>query len=272
MTETNLISLRGIDLIVTYRGSTQERRENLRGVLGHLSRTYADYQLWLMEADAAPTFNWAELNDHKIRHVFVHDTGPFPKARLVNLGARIASSAIICMHDADMIANPVFMRAAVDSLMDADNSDFLCPFTRVLNVSGHRRASFIESGNFEEFAPFLETDLPDDINLLYVNTPGAINLFKRDEFIRIGGLDPSFIGWGGEDDDLFLRATRLGVRWHSLTGPRAALFHLHHDSPLRIEICEDESGARNRQQAFRTGEIPIDELEARAHALSRYFR
>ncbi|WP_321800761.1 glycosyltransferase family 2 protein [Caballeronia sp. J97] len=271
MPETNLISLRGLELIITYRGSSQERRDNLRGVLRHLDRTYSDYQLWLIEADAVPTFSWTEFGNPRIRHLFVHDTGPFSRAKLVNLGALMAKSPIICLHDADMIANPDMMKLAVDALMDRDGSDVLCPFSRVLNVSGGRRKSFVESGNFDEFAPFMEGDLPDDMNMLYLNTPGAINLFKRAVFVRIGGLDPSFIGWGGEDDDLFLRATRLGARWHSLAGPNSSLFHLNHDSASRIEILEEEHCAKNRQQAFRTGDLPIEALQARALELSKYF-
>ncbi|SAK72040.1 Galactosyltransferase [Caballeronia catudaia] len=271
MTETNLISLRGLELIITYRGSSEERRDNLRGVLRHLHRTYSDYQVWLIEADAAPTFIWNEFGDPKIRHVFLHETGPFPKARLVNLGALMTKSPIICMHDADMIANPVYFRGALNALMDEDKSDVLCPFTRVLNVSGDPRKSFIESGDFDRLAPVLDGELPADINLLYDNTPGAINLFRRAEFIRVGGLDPAFIGWGGEDDDLLIRAGRLGVRWHSFTGAHAALFHLNHDSASRNQSLDEEDIAKNRQRAFRTNEIPIDELEARAAELSKYF-
>ncbi|WP_244173593.1 galactosyltransferase-related protein [Caballeronia temeraria] len=226
----------------------------------------------MIEADAAPTFDWSAFADPKIRHLFVHDTGPFPKARLVNLGALMAKSPIICLHDADMIANPRFLKIAVNALMDDDKSDVLCPFMRVLNVSGNLRQSFIESGNIDELTPFLESDLPDDINLMYLNTPGAINVFRRADFIRIGGLDPSFIGWGGEDDDLLLRATRLGLRWHSLGGDSAALFHLNHDSSWRFERLEEENIAKNRKQAFETADISIEALNERAAELSKFFR
>ncbi|BBP97393.1 hypothetical protein BSFA1_25220 [Burkholderia sp. SFA1] len=272
MTENHLISLRGLELIISYRGRSEERRNNLRGVLRHLNRTYSDYQIWLIEADATPTFNWSEFADPKIRHVFVHDTGPFPKARLVNLGALMAKSPIICMHDADMIANPFYFSAALNALMDDDKSDVLCPFMRVLNVSGGLRKSFIESGDFGQLAPFLDGEPPADINTLYVSTPGAINLFRRTEFIRVGGLDPVFVGWGGEDDDLLLRAGRLGVRWHSFGDPHAALFHLNHDSASREQSFDEEDIARNRQRAFRTGDVTIGELEARAVELSKFFR
>jgi hypothetical protein len=271
MTETNLTPLRGLELIMTYRGSGEERRDNLQGVLRHLNRTYSDYTVWLMEADAAPTFHWSDLGDPKIRHVFVHDTGPFPKARLVNLGVLMAKSPIICMHDADMIANPYYLNAAVNALMDDDKSDVLCPFLRVLNVSGELRKSFIESGDYNTLSPFLEDDLPAEINVLYENTPGAINVFKRAEFVRIGGLDPRFTGWGGEDDDLLVRAGRLGIRWHSFGDARAALFHLNHDSGSRNQNFDEEHVANNRDRALQTAEISTAELEARAAELSKFF-
>ena len=47
MTDANKISLRNIDLIVSYREATLERRENLYTVLAHLGHTYTDYRLWL---------------------------------------------------------------------------------------------------------------------------------------------------------------------------------------------------------------------------------
>jgi hypothetical protein len=195
MTENNVISLRGLELIITYRGANHERRDNLSAVLRHLARTYSDYQIWLIEADATPRFDWCEFGDPRIRHLFVHDTGPFPKARLVNLGALMAKSPIICLHDADMIANPSFMKAALDALIDCNNSDALCPFTRVLNVSGNRRQSFIESGDFAEFAPFLESDLPDEISLLYANTPGrSISSNARNSSASAGWTPASSAG------------------------------------------------------------------------------
>jgi hypothetical protein len=37
-------------------------------------------------------------------------------------------------------------------------------------------------------------------------------------------------------------------------------------------MCEEEHSARNRQMARRTDEMPIEELEARALELAKYFR
>jgi len=269
MSESKLISLGGLELVVTYRGATQERRDNLRGVLRHLHATYSDYTVYLVEADATPTFHWSGLGDENIRHIFIHDDGPFPKAKLCNLGARLCTGDIICFHDADMIANPGFLVATVNSLKLGTASDVLCPFLRVINVTGDNRKNFIESGNYGALEIYLETDLPAEMEVLYENTPGAIVLIKRSEYMRVGGYDPRFTGWGGEDDDLLTRATRLGVRWHSVQDARAALFHLHHDATSRQDAIA--AAERNREAAAETRAMPLPALEARAASLAKYF-
>lgn len=168
-----------------------------------------------------------------------------------------------------MIANPQHFSWIARSLKDSESSDVVCPFLRVLNVKGQSRKDFIASGDYQLFEPYLETELPGDMKLLYYNTAGAITFFRRSEYMRVGGYDPRFLGWGGEDDDLLIRATRLGVRWHSLQGDRAALFHLHHDSTSRDEALA--ASERNRAAAAETRELPQADLEARAAELARYF-
>jgi GT2 family glycosyltransferase len=269
MSQSELLSLEGLELIITYRGSTQERRENLRGVLRHLSRTYRDYTVYLIEGDSTPTFHWSGLADANIRHVFVYDVGPFSRAMLCNLGARMCTGKIICFHDADMIANPDYLSRIVHAMNREDNSDAVNPFLRVINISANWRKQFIDTGDFHNLAPHLEGELPEGMEVLYENTAGAIVLFRRSEYMRVGGYDPRYIGWGGEDDDLLCRAGRLGVRWHSIGEPRAALFHLHHDSTSRAGAIA--SAERNRAAAAETDKMPLAELEARAAELSRYF-
>jgi cellulose synthase/poly-beta-1,6-N-acetylglucosamine synthase-like glycosyltransferase len=269
MSQSELFSLEGLELIMTYRGSTQERRENLRGVLRHIRRTYRDYTVYLIEADSTPTFHWSGPADANIRHVFIYDDGPFPKSRLCNIGARLCTGKLICFHDADMIANPDYLSRIVRAMHREDNSDAVNPFLRVINVRADWRTKFIETGEYHTLEPYLESELPEGMEMLYTNTPGAIVLFRRSEYMRVGGYDPRFTGWGGEDDDLLSRAQRLGVRWHSVGEPRAALFHLHHDSTSRAGAIA--SAERNRAAAAETDKMPLAELEARAAELSRYF-
>ena len=252
-----------MDIIVTYRGANADRRANLRAVLRHLDRTYEDYTLWLLEADRAPTFNWGELADEKVRHVFIYDAGPFPKAKLCNMGMRLTRSAIVCLHDSDMIAPPAIMKFCVDDLLNRGATDVWCPFEHIVNVAGELREQFSATGDFSLLDPYRETHAPfaTDMTLLYDSNSGGINLMRRETFQLIGGFDDRFTGWGGEDNDILCRARRLNIRWHSIAARR--MFHLHHDSPSRVGWSEQPHSADNCNRA--NDALSLNDAEFRAH-------
>ena len=201
MAEAAPISLRGIDLIVSYREANEERRENLYTVLAHLARTYTDYRLWLVEAAVAPRFDWHRVGDARTRHVFIPHDGPFPKSMLYNTGVRLSRSAVICFHDADSIAQPQSLRACVDALMEGPDSDALCPYWSVINLSGALKTAFMAQPDFSQLAAIGPEHMPEGASVLYSNANGGIVLFKRSEYIRVGGYNARLEGWGGEDDE-----------------------------------------------------------------------
>jgi hypothetical protein len=270
------LSLRGTDVIVPYREATPERRENLYTVLRHLAYTYCDYQLWLVEADAAPRFDWARLSDPAIRHVFVPATGPFPKSFLYNTAVRLCRSPVVCFHDADCVSRPSHLHYCVERLLDIDGSDVpgegtgvICPFQSMINVAGETKQSFIQSPDFAILEPLAEADpLPADASLLYPYNVGGIVVCRRKLYIALGGCNPECQGWGSEDNELFVRATRLGVDWQAVIAP---MFHLHHDSATREGYSETEQGKRNRRVEDASREMPVPELQALAQRMSRFF-
>ena len=268
MAEATKTSLRDIDIIVSYREANEERRENLYTVLAHLARTYTDYRLWLLEAAAVPSFDWNRLGDPNIRHVFVPHDGPFPKSMLYNTGVRLARSPVICFHDADSIAMPWAMRACVDALLEGPDSDALCPYWSVINIAGALKQDFMADPDHARLAAIDPKNLPEDAIVLYPNANGGIVFFKRGEYIRVGGYNARLEGWGGEDDELLRRASRLGVRWHSMDVP---LFHLHHDSASRQEHKESIRDTQNQRAPEAIVDMSQDEVEALARELSGFF-
>jgi hypothetical protein len=244
------LSLRGLEIIVTHRGANIDRIVNLRAILRHLDRTYVDYALWLIEADRASTFHWNELADEKVRHVFVPDGGLFSRAKLCNIGVRLTRSPVVCFHDADMVAHPAALKFCLDDLLDKDGADAWGPFQRVVNVAGELRTRFAETGDYLLLDPYSEPEAPyaPDMGQLYLTNGSGIVLMRRATFHHLGGFDESFVGWGGEDDDILVRAHRLNVRWYSLLAKR--LFHLNHDSPTRDGWDKTPIGAANCQMAI----------------------
>jgi predicted glycosyltransferase involved in capsule biosynthesis len=260
-------SLHRTDIIMSYRrGNSADREEALYAILRHFDLTYTEYQILLLEADAAPTFEWQRHSDQKVRHVFIPDSGPFPKAKLYNLGAKMSSAATLLFNDADCVASPHHVSNCIKDLLNSDTQDVLCPYWEVLNINGSTRLRFLDHPQFEVFQGIHRMNLTADAGLLYERNAGGVFIFRRKDFINIGGLDPGFTGWGGEDSDLFFRATRLGLRWSSV---RAPLFHLNHDDNSRMAI-RDQSSV-NVDLGRRAEAMPIEQLQRSAHELSRYF-
>jgi hypothetical protein len=269
--------LRGLDIIVSYRQATEERSDNLYAVLRHLDRTYSDYQLWLMEADESPHFDWQRLKDPKIRHVFLAESGPFPKSLLYNTGVRLSHSPIVCFHDADCIARPDYMLFCVERMLTEEGSDVLgvgthamCPFQSMINVTGELKRSFMETPDFAILEGIGEGDapLPPDTSLLYPFNVGGIFMFRRRIYTQLGGCNSSCVGWGSEDNELFARATRLGVNWQVVPRP---MFHLHHDSASRGDLSASPQAQKNLVHETAAREMPLPELQALAARLSEFF-
>ncbi|WP_175772760.1 galactosyltransferase-related protein [Paraburkholderia phenazinium] len=265
----NKISLRALEIIITYRGATTDRMVNLRSILRHLDRTYTDYTLWVVEADREPTFHWSEVGDDKVRHVFVCDEGPFSRAKLCNLGARLSRSPIICFHDADMIAHPAALKHCLDDLLNNSERDAWGPYERIVNVAGDLRTRFCETGDYALLDPYSEptATLDPEMNILYMTNASGVTLIRRERFFELGGFDAAFVGWGGEDDDLLSRALRLGMGWYSLHNK--FLFHLNHDSKTRAGWDQTPTGSENCNRSVALRELSDEAFHARIEQLRR---
>lgn len=266
------LSLFNSDVVVTYRGATHERQENLYAILKHYDLTYQDYRIILIEADVEPKFDWNVLSDSKVLHVFVHDAGPFPKATLCNMGVKLSTSTIVIFNDIDCLAQPETVQVCVNELLNNPAHNVICPYTPVVNVSGKMKQIFLDTPSYPLIHEVYEAqnETNTDFYILYSNNIGGVVVLRRQDFIQVGGWNPRFLGWGGEDNEFFVRATRLGLSWCSVPPP---LFHLHHDS-LNREGWSGQisaSGKSNEDLTVLTQTMPIEELRQLAAELKVFF-
>ncbi len=261
------VDLDGVDIIVSYRESDAERRDNLYAVLAHLDLTYCDYTLWLIEGDVRPRFDWGRVNDPKIRHMFIYDDGPFPKALLYNTAVRAGRADVLCFHDADSIADPQTMDLCARRIREAGEAAAISPFYRVVNVQGVLRDHFLSHPAYESLAALPDSD-PAGTNILYDRAPGGIVFFRRDIYCSVGGYNPEFRGWGGEDNEMFLRLKALGLACNSFD---RRLIHLNHGLSDRENHSADPAAVRNWLLAETVTAMPRAELEALVQRLARFF-
>lgn len=140
-----------------------------------------------------------QLVEYTIYVIEQHDSRPFNRARLFNIGVteiRKLNPSICCFifHDVDLIP------------LDQRNL-YMCSY-----MPRHMSPS-VSSLRY---------------SLLYPGLFGGVVAFSGKQYDSIGGFSNDFFGWGGEDDDMFHRVVASGLsidRTHREHGVYTALKH-----------------------------------------------
>lgn len=139
------------------------------------------------------TAAWVAANFPQVKVVRVPDAAGFHLARARNLGAAAATRPWLAFFDADIAWAP--------------------------NFAEHLSAR-LEPGYYYRADP------------ISFETWGSV-ICSRDDFIHIGGYDEAFTGWGGEDDDLYMRLRMAGRRQATFDG--RLITEISHRDDLRMQ-------------------------------------
>jgi N-terminal domain of galactosyltransferase len=149
--------------------------------------------------------------------------GPFNKSAVCNAGALKATHSTLIFLDSDMLHPAAVLKRAVKV------RTWGIPSSEVHNL----RKGQIPGGRY-------------DTRPGTIPGRGGLFAFHRDAFERVGGFDEGFIGWGCEDEALFIVARRLLGEPEDLGSEPS--WHLYHEpQPERLEVRRNLL-AHNRQR------------------------
>jgi GT2 family glycosyltransferase len=139
---------------------------------------------------------------------------PFSRSEACNAGARHASAPVLVLHDNDMLVPADYAAHVLARVAEG---------WHVVNLK--RFVFYLSEGNTAAWLRG-EVDLiayPPHTVTQNLEGGGSIAI-TREGFEHIGGMDESFAGWGGEDNEFWERALMLKAwQWASLP-----LVHLWH--------------------------------------------
>lgn len=179
--------------------------------------------------------DWVNTHYPEVAVVRIRNEPGFNLARARNLGAAQTKAEWIVFLDADAVPLPDFAEAV---------------------------STLLRGGLFLRPAP-AGTD-----------TWGTL-VCLREEFLRAGGYDEVIAGWGGEDDDLYARMLRMGLK--QVSYPATLLRSVSHDDESRVRYYETKDRDLSHRvnlvymmlkrdlQAI-TGAEPVIELRRALHA------
>lgn len=141
---------------------------------------------------------------------------PYCRSWTFNIGAKHARGRVLVLHDNDMLIPQDYAAQIMARMNQGYEVVNLKRFIFYLNES-HTQA--VCAGHA------LLTDQAPETIVQNLEAGGSVAI-EREAFHRIGGMDESFIGWGGEDNEFWERAQTCRVWPYGYL----SLVHLWHSS------------------------------------------
>ncbi|MFS2013289.1 tetratricopeptide repeat protein [Azospirillum sp. CT11-132] len=218
--------LRDTTILIPFRADSDDRRRNLRWIVGFLLK-HVDATLLIGEDKDGPSDVPDALGPElaaRCRHLHLrgNDTPFTHKAHLINRMAEAADTPIVALHDTDIVVDPVQYVLARDAVRRGGGLVF--PYNGLFFwIMGREVLRF---GYTLSAAP-LNAVCPR-FPLMHRNSPGGGAFFDRERLLANGGYNEAFLSWGFEDDEIVERFRRLGLGVERVPGP---LYHLEHARP-----------------------------------------
>jgi len=139
---------------------------------------------------------------------------PYCRSWAFNVGAQHARSDLLVLHDNDMLVPQDYAAWILQRI--AQGYRVVNPKRFIFYLSQEHSQAF-----FAGQAGLLAQ--PPEVIVQNLEGGGSVAI-SREAFARIGGMDESFIGWGGEDNEFWERAQTLRV-WPWAGLPLVHLWH-----------------------------------------------
>lgn len=191
--------------------------------------------------------NWWWARGYTVRTYEV-DSDPWVKAAAFNPPAAESDADVLIVADADSFVPVAQVAAGVAGAMRVGWSTVA---TRVHRLSrGATAACLAADPAATDTPPALDLDPGRKVHDLLPG--GGIVAVRRDVWEEVGGFDPRFVGWGGEDWALNAALRTLtGSYAHKVPGPYFHLWHPLAACPDALEANVDALVWRYRKAKFK---------------------
>ncbi|MCK9921599.1 galactosyltransferase-related protein [Frankia sp. AgPm24] len=175
--------------------------------------------------------------------------GPWRKSAAVRAALTGCTARVLVIADADVWVTPTDVLAQAVTLA-ADGAPWVMPHRQVRRLSPETTARVL-AGEPVEQAGATRGALAERP---YVGMRGGgLLVIRADAWEQVGGFDPRFAGWGGEDEALGLAADALlgqgvrlpGVLWHLWHPPAPRLSRTVGSKPSRRLVARYQTARRD---------------------------
>ena len=189
-----------VSYIIGHRGS--EKVSHLNAVIQTIAAQSVDsIECIIVEQSSKP-----EVRDHlpdwvSYYHLEIGDADFYNRSLSFNYGAKKAKGRYLVLHDNDLLIPTCYTTSHIELLQQGFDVANLKRFIFGLNK--------VDTDDI-----FFTNNVDGTISPEYIlqNAKGGGSLFlSSDAYQSIGGFDERFIGWGGEDNEIWQRAQTLNI-------------------------------------------------------------
>ncbi|MGM5483024.1 MAG: galactosyltransferase-related protein [Nanobdellota archaeon] len=146
------------------------------------------------------------------------------RSKALNIGIRNSNSRYILTSDADIIFSKSYISGAVEVLK---RKPFGVVYSYCLDLPEHLNDELEKKFKNNE-SIIVESFAHKGSKRSFKHASFGINLTYREFYNRINGYDEYYVGWGGEDDDLYRRFLLLGLDPIVLCDKEKYYLHIWH--------------------------------------------
>jgi len=211
-----------IGIVIPFLNSSIDRLDNLYFILQVLKESPIKE---IIVVEQVKDISQIKL-DSNFNHIIVKsDSSHIEKSKLINIGVQNLQADYLWMNDVDICHQNKFSKV-LDHL-DEDHI-FIKPFKKFILLTKEQTDEFKQNGKLK---------ISGTKKVLNGPCAGSF-IFRKNEFIKIGGMDERYIGWGFEDMEFADRAKKIYplVEYSDLTG-----IHLYHEPAKRFSAISNKN-------------------------------
>jgi hypothetical protein len=233
-----------IDVIIGHKNSHHTRGRNLDFILQYYRDHLPYCKLIVVEQGSK------SLHIDADEHIIVDDVnGLYSRSMGFNEGFKESDGEIVIFTDNDCVPDP----SVIESIYrEFKKFEMIIPYKQVIDLEDVETLKLI-SGVDPEIIRYREFNGRPIVN------HGGVTFIKRSSFIKVGGFDPQFVGWGGEDYSFFSKCDKK-LKWKRSDRD---MYHMYHDREYKR--AKNPEAEKNRLEAHRIANMNLT-------ALNRYIK
>lgn len=242
-----------ITVITTLRVDSPERRRNLDAVLRYLQPT--GIRTLILEADTENRYQtWKHFAN--VEFYFEYDESPvFYRTHYLNQLLLRCTTPVVAVWDADVILPYAQIEESLNKILD-ESEVMVIPYNQTVKYLTEEQT--IECLKADSLSEHLQQHSDSYSRWLGRPSCGGLFLVNREVYLKCGGENEHFYGWGPEDAERVRRMEIFG--YHIGVNNGGPLYHLWHPRGDNSIFFNKQMASNNRLELIRICNMDAGEL------------